>query len=147
MKTITQITLLGFLLIAPQMGLKAEGDQQLPNGKPFDILKTQIDGLDQRLLDLEDPGPPSDSDLIFSGHFDEGIVPNVAVQLGWQIGGVIIPEQNIKGRRLVTQQVVVDHVIPNQVIGPHHIEYPRQFLAIENTLFGRCFTGLIKTIV
>ncbi|MND63983.1 hypothetical protein D3C80_553030 [compost metagenome] len=61
-------------------------------------------------------------------HLDE-----FAVQRGRQVGGVVVPVEDIECRRLVTEQVVVDPVAPDQVIGAHPGEDFCQLTTFQHT--------------
>src|SRR6266478_3276916 len=72
------------------------------------------------------------------------------MQTGWKSGCVGIPVQDIEGRRLVAEQVVVDPVIPDQVVRPHPREHrasswpstiPR---SREASLAARIVSGVIR---
>jgi len=68
-------TLLAILLLAPQAGLLAGGNQQFLSGKPFS-------DLDERISALEESDSPA-SDLIFSGNFIEGNATNFDLKVAW----------------------------------------------------------------
>jgi hypothetical protein len=76
-------TLLAILLLAPQAGLQAKGDQELPNGKPFSDLDTRIDELEKRILTLEESDPPGSSELVFSGDFTQGAGTDSGTKDAW----------------------------------------------------------------
>ncbi len=58
----------------------------------------------------------------------------VAVQAGRHAGGVGVPDQDVEGGRPLAQQVVVDPVVPDQVIGTQPGEDAGQRLAVEVAL-------------
>ncbi len=60
-------------------------------------------------------------------HFDQ-----VAVEGGRQARGVVVPEQDVEHRRLVAEQVVVDPVVPDQVVGAHPGEHLGHFAAFQH---------------
>src|SRR5271166_6968405 len=47
---------------------------------------------------------------------------HVALQGGGDVGGVLCPEQQVEGRRVVTEQIVVDGRQPDALVG----SYPRE---------------------
>src|SRR5471032_2899890 len=72
----------------------------------------QVDG---RAADFQGIGA---GERVALEHLDQ-----VAVEGGGQACGVVVPEQDIEHRRLVAQQVVVDPIVPYQVIGSHPGKY------------------------
>ena len=50
----------------------------------------------------------------------------IGMQLRRQPRRVVVPEQDVVGRRIVAQQVVVDDVVPDQIVRPHPREHPRE---------------------
>src|SRR5271166_1977336 len=66
---------------------------------------------------------------------DEGIgeikVDKVAVETGRQPGRIGVPVKDVEGRRRVAEQVVVDPVVPDQVVRPHPGEHAGQVLSVE----------------
>ena len=51
------------------------------------------------------------------------LIQEITVQLRRQAGSVIVPIQNIEYRGFIAHQVIVDYIIPDQVIGSHPVEY------------------------
>ncbi len=74
-------------------------------------------------------------------------IQQVAMQSGGQARVVVVPVEDVERGRLLAQQVVVDPVVPDQVIGAHPGEHPRHVAAVEYALLvgaalGR-FQGLL----
>src|SRR6266700_6848289 len=42
-----------------------------------------------------------------------------------------VPVEQIEGGRLLAQQIVVDHIAPDQVVGAQHVEHTRHRTAIQ----------------
>ena len=61
----------------------------------------------------------------------------IAHQRRRQVGRIGIPEQDVECRGIITQQVIVDHIVPDQVIGPQPGKAPRKAGAFDHTLFLR----------
>src|SRR3990167_1723312 len=61
-------------------------------------------------------------------------VDQVAMQGGRQAGVVVVPVENVEGRRLLAEQVVVDPVVPDQVVGAHPGEHPGHVAAVQYAL-------------
>ena len=61
-------------------------------------------------------------------------VEHLAVQSGGQARRIVIPVEHIKRGRVLTNEVVIDPVIPNQVIGAQPGEHPCHLLAFEDAL-------------
>src|SRR5262249_53307318 len=57
----------------------------------------------------------------------------VMMEAGWQTSGIGVPKKNIEGRGRVAEQIIVDPVVPDQIIRPHPCEHARQLLAVEDT--------------
>ena len=49
-----------------------------------------------------------------------------------QPGGVVVPVQHVEGRRRIAQQIVVDPIIPDQVVRPHPGEHARELAALDH---------------
>jgi len=88
MEKIIFTTLFAILLLAPQAGLQAAGNQQFLNGKPFSDLADLINWIEINsiidrisVLEASGPEPPDGEKLVFSGHFIMGITPAVGSQL------------------------------------------------------------------
>ena len=65
-----------------------------------------------------------------------------------QAGSVVVPEQDVEYRRLVAQQIVIDPVVPDQVVGPHPGKYLGHVSAFQNAvLIGHAPGGLDRTLV
>ena len=58
-------------------------------------------------------------------------VEKVTVQSGRQVGRVVVPVQDVEHGRTVTEQVVVDPVVPDQVVGTQPGEHLRQLLSLQ----------------
>ena len=69
---------------------------------------------------------------VLQGHADE-----VAVQSGRHPRRVGVPVEDVEGRRVLAQQVVVDPVVPDQVIGPQPREHSGQRAAVQVAPAGR----------
>ena len=54
-----------------------------------------------------------------------------AVHVARHARGIGVPVQQIEGIGILAQQVVVDHEIPDQIIGAQHAEHPGHLAAIE----------------
>ena len=65
----------------------------------------------------------------------------VAMQAGRQAGRIGIPVQDVESRRLVAEQVVVDPVVPDQVVRPHPGEHPCQIVAVDHAAQPGGFLG------
>ncbi|MNF70171.1 hypothetical protein D3C84_520720 [compost metagenome] len=107
----------------------------LPRG---DVVAGACQGIDVGRDLLEVDGRAAHFQCIGAGqwvafeHFDQ-----VAVERRGQPGGVVVPEQDVEHRRLVAQQVVVDPVVPDQVVGAHPGEDFRHVAAFQ-------YAGLIR---
>src|SRR5262249_52705041 len=54
-----------------------------------------------------------------------------------------VPIEDVEGRRLIAEQIVVDPVIPDQVVGSHPCKHPRQIVAVNNPAYpGNLLSGL-----
>src|SRR5215831_16858423 len=49
-----------------------------------------------------------------------------------QTGRIGVPKQNVERGRLVAEQIVVDPVIPDQIVGSHPCKHASKFLTVEN---------------
>ena len=75
-------------------------------------------------------------------------VDEVAVQRRAHPGRVGVPEQDVEVRRLLALQVVVDPVVPHQVVGPQPGEDLRQPGAVQVALLARLLgRGLDRLLV
>ncbi|MNM83477.1 hypothetical protein D3C81_955390 [compost metagenome] len=74
-------------------------------------------------------------------HFDQ-----VAVEGGRQARGVVVPEQDVEHRRFVAEQVVVDPVVPDQVIGAHPGEHLGHVAAFQHTGLVRLALGRFERL-
>jgi len=75
-------------------------------------------------------------------------VQQVAMQRGGQARVVVVPVQDVEGRRFLAQQVVVDPVIPDQVIGAHPGEDLGHVAPIQHSLLiGAAFGGFQGLLV
>ncbi|MCY1226041.1 hypothetical protein D9M72_382580 [compost metagenome] len=54
------------------------------------------------------------------------------MQAGRQARGVVVPVEDVERGRRIAEQVVVDPVVPHQVVGPQPRENPAQRLAVEH---------------
>ena len=59
----------------------------------------------------------------------------IAHQRRRQVGRIGIPEQDIKRRRIIAEQIVVDYIVPDQVIGPQPSKATREAAALNHALF------------
>ncbi|CRI74747.1 Uncharacterised protein [Chlamydia trachomatis] len=70
-------------------------------------------------------------------------VQQVAVQGGGQARVVVVPVQDVERRRFLAQQVIVDPVIPDQVVGAHPGKHLGHVAAIQHALLvGAALGGL-----
>ncbi|MNO88894.1 hypothetical protein D3C76_803620 [compost metagenome] len=75
-------------------------------------------------------------------------VQQVAMQCGGQARAVGVPVQDVEGWWCLAEQVVVDPVVPDQVVGPHPGEDPRHFATIQHAaLVGATLGGLDGLLV
>lgn len=75
-------------------------------------------------------------------------VEHVAVHGGRQPGVVVVPVEDVEGRWLAAQQVVVDEVVPHQVVGTHPGEDLRHVAAIQHAgLVGAALGGFEGLLV
>ncbi len=58
------------------------------------------------------------------------------VHLARHPGPVAVPEQQVKGRRLLAHQIVVHHIVPQQVVGPQDIERRRHVAPVQVAAAG-----------
>ena len=63
------------------------------------------------------------------------------VEGGRQPGRVRVPGQDVEGRRVLTEQVVVHPVVPYQVVGAQPGEHLRHLPAVDHPAAGRCLLG------
>ncbi|KPC03389.1 Uncharacterized protein AC506_1899 [Pseudomonas syringae pv. maculicola str. M6] len=69
-------------------------------------------------------------------------VQQVTVQRGGEARGVVVPVQNVERRRRFAQQIIVDPVRPDQVIGAHPGKYPAHLAAFQYaSLVGAALGG------
>jgi len=61
----------------------------------------------------------------------------VAVQAGRQPDAVLVPVQDVERGRVLAEQVVVDEVVPDQVVGTQPREHARHVLARQHALLAR----------
>lgn len=94
-------------------------------GLPGDDVAVHLD-LSQVHLPAEDREGAGVHQGVGQRHPDE-----VLVQAGRHAGGVGVPEQHVERRRALAHQVVVDPVVPDQVVGPQPGEHPGQRLPVE----------------
>ena len=59
------------------------------------------------------------------------MLDEVAVQAGGEPDGVLVPVQDVERGRLLAEQVVVDDVVPDEVVRPQPREHARERLAVE----------------
>src|SRR3990167_11392956 len=71
--------------------------------------------VDRRATDFQGAGTDQRVGL---EHVDE-----LAVQCGGQARGVVVPVEDVEHRRFIAEQVVVDPVVPDQVVGAHPGEH------------------------
>src|SRR5260370_40296096 len=119
------------------MGASWNAALGLPGGLTMDAMWPLVDSTNSQ------SPPSSDGDL---RHVDGGAehrgragsnervrqsgLDESAVQGGGHAGGVRIPEQHVEGRWLAALQVVVDPVVPDQVVRPEPGEHFRQRASI-----------------
>ncbi len=65
----------------------------------------------------------------------------IAMEGGRQTCGVVVPEQDVEHRRLVAEQVVIDPVVPDQVVGAHPGEDLGHVAALQHTGLVRMALG------
>ena len=74
-------------------------------------------------------------------------IQQVAMQGGRQARVVVVPVENVEGRWLLAQQVVVDPVVPHQIVGAHPGKHPAHVASIQHaSLVGAAlgrFQGLL----
>ena len=58
------------------------------------------------------------------------------MQRRWEGGGIGVPRHHVEGRGLVTQEVVADPVVPDEVVGAQRGEEPEQHAAVEGARLG-----------
>ena len=58
----------------------------------------------------------------------------VAVPAGRQVGGVAVPVEQVERRRLLAEQVIVDHVVPDEVAAAQQVEGRGHVAAVEIAL-------------
>ncbi|MNM66232.1 hypothetical protein D3C81_777080 [compost metagenome] len=83
----------------------------------------------------------ADQWIVFE-HLDQ-----IAVERCRQSCGVVVPEQDVEHRRLVAQQVVVDPVVPDQVVGAHPGEDFRHIAAFQHAGLVRMTLGGLKGLL
>lgn len=59
-------------------------------------------------------------------------VEQLPMQLRRQPGRIVVPVKDVKSRRCVAQQVVVDPVVPHQIVGSHPGKDAAHFLACQH---------------
>ena len=59
-------------------------------------------------------------------------IEEIGVQLGRKARRVVIPVENIEGRRGVAEQVIVDPVVPNQIVGSHPSKHAGEFPSMQH---------------
>ena len=69
------------------------------------------------------------------------------MKLSWQVGRIIVPEKNVIWRRIFSHQVVVDDIVPDEIVGPHPGEHARQVVALENALAPRILAGDLEAAI
>jgi hypothetical protein len=81
------------------------------------------------------PIPPQKQPMLlqasYSIRIDERVgeiqIELVAMQTGRKSGRVGIPVKDVEGRLLIAKQIVVDPLIPDQIVRSHPCKHPRQF--------------------
>ncbi|SAL07903.1 hypothetical protein AWB81_08397 [Caballeronia arationis] len=61
-------------------------------------------------------------------------VEQLAVQLRRKACRVVVPVENVEGRRRLAEQIVVDPEVPDEIVGSHPGENATDFLAFQHTL-------------
>ena len=115
------------------------GDVVVQTGDTVEVAShlLQVDG---RAGDLQGAGAVQ---RVALEQFDE-----LAVQRGGQARGVVVPVEDVERRRLVAEQVVVDPVVPDQVVGAHPGEHLGHVLALQHAgLVGTTLGGLQSLLV
>ncbi|MCY1418602.1 hypothetical protein D9M71_341650 [compost metagenome] len=70
------------------------------------------------------------------------------MQGGRQAGVVVVPVEDVEGRRLFAEQVVVDPVVPHQVVGAHPGEHLGHVAAVQHAvLVGAALAGFQRLLV
>ena len=88
-------------------------------------------------LDLALPGE--------SERFEDG--QEIAHQAGGEIGGVRVPEQDIESGRVLAEQVIVDDVVPDQVVWPQPDEAARQIVALDDARLVRAAARQCEAVI
>src|SRR6185369_880058 len=60
----------------------------------------------------------------------------IAVPTGGQVGGVAIPVEEVEGSGFLAEQVIVDHVAPNEVTAAKQVEGRGHVAPVEIALLG-----------
>ncbi len=68
-------------------------------------------------------------------------VEQLAMQFGGQTGRVVIPVEHIEGRRVVADQVVIDPIVPDQIVGAQPGEHACHFLTLDHPSQARGLPG------
>src|SRR5690606_31088368 len=74
-------------------------------------------------------------------------VDQVAMQGGGQAGVVVVPVEDVERRWLPAEQVSVDTVTPDQVVGAHPGEHPGHAAAIQHTLLIGAALGRLQGLL
>ena len=71
----------------------------------------------------------------------------VAMERCRQACGVVVPEQDVEHRWLVAQQVIIDPVVPDQVVGAHPGEYLGHVAALQHACLVRMALGRFQRLL
>ena len=93
-----------------------------------------------------DPRPEQLQGAVPGERIVEIQVEKVAVQPGRQVGGVVVPVQDVEYGRALAQQVVVDPIIPDQVVGAQPREHLRQLLSLQHSFRTRGLPGRLDRL-
>ena len=108
-------------------------------------------------LDIGRDPDPAEVDLLaqqFEPARTGKVVPLVHVaqvvdeELGREVGRIRVPVKQVERRGLLAEQVVVDHEVPDQVVGAERVEGPRHVRRVEIALlpdlrFQRVHVGFV----
>ena len=67
------------------------------------------------------------------------------MQLGWKIGRIIIPEQDIIWRWIFAHQIIIDDIVPDQVIRTHPGKHAGEIIAFEDAFPARITPSNFET--
>ena len=63
------------------------------------------------------------------------------MQLRRQVRGVVVPEQDVEGRRILAHQVVIHHIVPDKIIRTHPGKHACQIIAFKDAFASGIFPG------